>query len=362
MKVLAASTDPVYRRPAAPSALHRWLSRYLQDERDMPFAYLCLKITATMLPLAVVLFVPALRGAWWWATFGLFFFFSNARYKGPFGLMLHCTSHRVLFKKKYGWLNNYIPWVLAPLFGQTPESYFVHHMGMHHPENNLPDDQSSTMFYQRDSLGGFLRYVTDFLLLGAVRLTGYFTRRNKTTLRHRLLRGELIYVGLTVALAFVNLPATLAVFVGPFVLSRIIMMLGNWAQHAFVAADSPDNCYTNSVTCINTSYNHKCWNDGYHISHHLKPALHWTDHPAHFRQNLAAYVENEAIVFDGIHFLHIFFFLMGKRYDLLARHFVELRAIPRPEGEVLALLRARTRRFSRPAVMVEAVEPSYAAA
>ncbi|MEJ7663111.1 MAG: fatty acid desaturase [Hymenobacter sp.] len=92
----------------------------------------------------------------------------------------------------------------------------------------------------------------------------------------------------TLALACVNLPATLAVFVGPFVLSRVIMMMGNWAQHAFVDADSPDNCYTNSVTCINTNYNHKCWNDGYHISHHLKPALHWTDHPAHFRKNLAA--------------------------------------------------------------------------
>ncbi|MEJ7663112.1 MAG: hypothetical protein WKG07_28015 [Hymenobacter sp.] len=39
-------------------------------------------------------------------------------------------------------------------------------------------------------------------------------------------------------------------------------------------------------------------------------------------------MENEAIVFDGIHFLHIFFFLMGKRYDLLARHFVELRPTP----------------------------------
>ena len=361
MKVLTASTDPVYCRPAAPSALHRWLSCYLQDERDVPFAHLCLKITGTMLPLAVLLFVPALRGAWWWATFGLFFFFSNARYKGPFGLMLHCTSHRVLFKKKYNWLNYYIPWVLGPLFGQTPESYFVHHMGMHHPENNLPDDQSSTMYYQRDSLGGFLRYVGDFLALGAVRLAGYFTRRNKPTLRLRLLRGELLYVGLTVALAFVNLPATLAVFVVPLVLSRVIMMLGNWAQHAFVAADSPDNCYTNSVTCINTSYNHKCWNDGYHISHHLKPALHWTDHPAHFCKNLDLYVENEAIVFDGIHFLHIFFFLMGKRYDLLARHFVELRPTPRTEAEVMALLRARTRRIGRAAVG-EAVAPSYAAA
>ncbi|RZK29593.1 MAG: fatty acid desaturase, partial [Hymenobacter sp.] len=164
MKLLAVSTDPVYTRSATPSRLDAWFSRYLQDERDLPFAYLMLKITATMLPLAVVLFVPALRGnAWWWAIFGVYFYLSNARFKGPFGLMLHCTSHRVLFKKKYGWMNNYIPWVLGPLFGQTPESYFTHHMGMHHPENNLPDDESSTMFYQRDSVLGFLHYLGDFM-------------------------------------------------------------------------------------------------------------------------------------------------------------------------------------------------------
>jgi hypothetical protein len=61
MKVLAVSTDPVYIRPSAPSRLHLWLASYLQDERDLPFAYLILKISATMLPLAVLLFVPALQ-------------------------------------------------------------------------------------------------------------------------------------------------------------------------------------------------------------------------------------------------------------------------------------------------------------
>ncbi|MBJ6143498.1 fatty acid desaturase [Hymenobacter sp. BT559] len=351
MKFLAPSTDPVYIRPTTQSYLDNWLLRYLQDPRDLPFAHLMLKIAATMLPLAVALFVPALRGAWWWAVFGLFFYFSNARFKGPFGLMLHCTSHRVLFKKQHGWLNHIIPWVLGPLFGQTPESYFVHHMGMHHPENNMPADESSTMAYKRDSLRGFLRYLGDFLLLGAVRLASYFTRRNKTTLRFRLLRGEMVYLGLVVVLSFVSLRGTLAVFVVPFVLSRVIMMLGNWAQHAFVDAATPANCYTNSVTCINTAYNHKCWNDGYHISHHLKPALHWTDHPAHFRQHLGEYIAQKAIVFDGIHFLHIFFYLMAKRYDLLARHFVLLDGAPRDEASVVAFLRSRTQRIALPVLV-----------
>ena len=354
MKLLAPSTDPVYTRPASLSGLDSWLSTYVQDERDLPFAHLLLKLTATVLPLAVALFVPALTGWAWWAVLAAFLYLSLARYKGSFGLMLHCTSHRTLFKKKYGYLNHYIPWVIGPLFGQTPETYLVHHLGMHHPENNMPDDESSTMHYQRDSVWGFLRYFGDFFLLGAVRLWGYFTRRDKPQLRRRVLRGELVYLAVGVLLCWVNLPAGLGVFVVPFVLSRFIMMLGNWAQHAFIAPESPDNCYTNSVTCINTNYNHKCWNDGYHISHHLRPALHWTEHPAHFRKNVQKYVDNEAIVFDGIHFLHIFFYLMGKRYDLLARHYVELAGPRRSEGEVVALLRARTRRIRHEEVALAA--------
>ncbi|RZK99868.1 MAG: fatty acid desaturase, partial [Hymenobacter sp.] len=324
MKSLTISTDPGHRRPAAPSRLYLLLSRYVQDERDMPFVYLILRISATLLPLAALLLVPAIGGWVWWAVLGVYLGLSNLVFKGPFGLMLHCTSHRVLFKKKYGWLNKYIPWVIGPLFGQTPETYFTHHLGMHHAENNLEDDESSTMFYQRDSAVGFLHYLGDFLALGIARLVGYFNRNNKPSLRRRLLRGELLYWGLALGLALVNLPAALALLVLPVLLSRVVMMLGNWAQHAFIDPTDPGNCYTNSITCINTRYNHKCWNDGYHISHHLKPAMHWTDHPAHFRQHLNQYIDNQAIVFDGIHFLHVFCYLMGKRYDLLARHFVEL--------------------------------------
>ena len=344
MKSLAPCTDPGSPK-GTPTRLARWLTGYLQDSRDLPFVYLLGMLSGTVLPLAIALFVPALTGWGWWAVLGLFYYLSLLRFKGPFGLMLHCTTHRLLFKKKYGYLNHYIPWIIGPLFGQTPETYFVHHLGMHHPENNSPEDESSTMRYQRDSVRDFLRYFGDFFFLAAVRLWGYFTRRNKLTLRRRLLRGELMYGLVTVALCLVNWPAAVVVLVVPFILSRFIMMLGNWAQHAFIAPESPINCYTNSITCLNTRYNHQCWNDGYHTSHHLHPALHWTEHPAYFQQSVPQYVAQGAIVFDGIHFLHIFGYLMGKRYDLLAHHFVELRTSARSEAEVMALLRARTQRL-----------------
>jgi hypothetical protein len=66
MSALAVLTDPVYTTPRAPSRLPRWLSRYVQDEREMPFTYLLLQMTATMQPLVGLLFVAALRGTTWW--------------------------------------------------------------------------------------------------------------------------------------------------------------------------------------------------------------------------------------------------------------------------------------------------------
>ena len=66
--------------------------------------------------------------------------------------MFHCLCHRKTFKAPYQKpIMSYITWIICPLFGHAPEGYFSHHMGMHHIENNMPDDTSSTMAYQRDS-------------------------------------------------------------------------------------------------------------------------------------------------------------------------------------------------------------------
>ncbi|GAB2960252.1 hypothetical protein GCM10027048_29840 [Hymenobacter coalescens] len=347
MKTLRALTDPVYQPSEQLSAFDQWMLKYIHDKRDLPFARLTLRISLTLLPLAVLLYVPGLPGWAWWPAAVASLFLNNIRFKGPFGLMLHCTSHRILFKKQYGWMNHYLPWVLAPLFGQTPETYFSHHMGMHHAENNMPADTSSTMHYQRDSVRGFLHYLGTFLFVGIFQLARYFIRTGKSRLLLRSVRGEALYFLLCIGLWFVNWQATLVVFVLPFLISRVIMMLGNWTQHAFVDAEDPTNEYRNSITCINTKYNHKCWNDGYHASHHLRPALHWTEHPLQFTKNVHEYAANDAIVFDGIHFLHTFAWLMTKRYDLMAKHFVNLGGRYQSDAEIIELLKTRTRKIPR---------------
>lgn len=332
-------TDPVFDENKSYSKIDRFFLKFIRDKRDLPFVYLTLTISFTLLPLGILLFLPFIQGWIWGILAVIYFYINNLVYKGPFGLMLHCTSHRKFFKKEYSYLNYYLPWIVGPFFGQTPETYFSHHIGMHHPENNLPDDRSCTMFYQRNSFRGWLIYYLDFMIIGLIKLSQYFIQKNRKKLLRKTLIGEGSFILMCVALWFVRWEATLVVFVIPFIISRIVMMMGNFAQHAFVDGRDPGNAYKNSITCINVKYNHKCWNDGYHISHHIRPAMHWTEHPKHLVKYQDRYAANKAVIFDGIDFLGVFYYVMTKNYKKLADHFVDLGNNFSSKGEIIEHLK-----------------------
>ena len=341
MLLLPANTDPVFTRPARYSALDRFFLRLIRDERDLRFIYLGLVVTFTLVPMAVLLYMPFITGWVWWAIAAVYLYINNITYKGPFGLMLHCTTHRPFFKKEYNWLNYYLPWVLAPFFGQSPETYRAHHVGMHHTENNLEPDESSTMPYQRDTARAFIRYYLRFLFTGIWTLTAYLLGRKRNRLAMEVIRGEGLFLLFCAAMCFVSWSATLVAFILPFLAFRLVAMVGNWVQHTFVCPEDPGNHFKNSITCINVKFNHKCWNDGYHISHHIDPTMHWTLHPTYFREHLADFARERAVVFSGLNYMNVFFLLLRDRYDLLAHHFVDIGGHYASDAEVMAFLRSR---------------------
>lgn len=345
MKVLTKISDPVYIPEKKFSRYERFWLKYINDKRDLPFIHLLTAIHVLVLPAAVFLYLPVAESWFWWLIYIPYFYISQLYFKERFGLMLHNISHRRLFKKPYQWIHNWIIWGVRPFFGHTPETYFVHHMAMHHVENNMPDDSSSTLKYKRDSLGQFLVYYLNFIFLGFRDTFLYLFTRKKRKMYMRLTYGEMSFFAFCTAMCFVNFKATLFIFIIPFLFARFVMMIGNWAQHAFVDKNKPDNVFTYTVNCINTHYNHTCWNDGYHIIHHLRPALHYTDLPAEFLKYKDRLAAEKSLVFDGIHYLHIFFWLMTKRYDKLADHLVNLNNTFASREEAIALLKERTGRI-----------------
>lgn len=334
-----AVTDPTYTEKKSRNYIETFILKYINDRRDIPFIYLTFKITITVIPFAIYLFLNKNVS---WFLYIAYLVIILGFLLGPYILMLHNTCHRKLFKKQYSYLTKYIHWFLGMFFGQTPETYFYHHIAMHHAENNLLEDLSSTMKYRRDSVRSFSKYLFLFYFFGIMHLSFYFNKRNRNKFAWNVLLGECSYVLLMIALGFYNLKATLAVFILPLIFARFAMMAGNWAQHAFIDADDPDNIYKNSITCINTVYNKKCFNDGYHIGHHLRPALHWTEMPNNFLQNIEKYRQNKAVVFTGLDYFQIWFLLMIKNYKYLSKKFVPL-ADQISIQEVQSFLKSRTR-------------------
>ena len=181
MKSLANTlTDPVYVPKKAYNLYDKFWLRIMNDKRDLPFIYLLTTIHLLVLPVAIFLFTP-LRTDWWWIVAIPYFYISQFYLKGGFGLMFYCLCHRKLFKAPFQKpFLAYITWIICPIFGHAPEGYFSHHMGMHHIENNMPDDTSSTMHYQRDSLKDFLAYFFKFIAVGVINTIRYlFNKKRK---------------------------------------------------------------------------------------------------------------------------------------------------------------------------------------
>lgn len=346
MKILSEVTDPTYSPKAEFNGYQKFWLRFMNDKRDLPFIRLLTIIHLVVFPLAILLFTPLLNGWVWWAVAIVYFYIAQFYFKGRFGLMFHCLCHRKTFKPAYQqFIHTYITWIVCPLFGHAPEGYFSHHLGMHHVENNNEDDASSTMNYQRDSFRSFLAYFFNFLFLGFKQTFEYLFARKRKKLYMRFTIGEWLYILFCIAMCFVNLKATIVVFAGPLLFARFVMMLGNWTQHSFIDNNDPENIYTNSINCINTAYNHTCWNDGYHIIHHLRPGMHYTDMPGEFLKRKEEFAARKAIVFDGIHYLHIFYFLMTKQYNKLADNLVNLNNTFETREQAIILMKQRTQRI-----------------
>ena len=335
------TNDPKWVKPETYNALDRAFLSLLKDERDLIFPYVTLVISLTVLPLAALVF---LSPPWVIGLIALpYIGFVFLTFGGRFGLMLHAVGHRPIFKREYRFLRHYIPWVLGPFLGHTPTSFEAHHMSMHHAENNMHADSSVTLPYKRDSFAHFLHYFGRFFFLGHVHLLRYLSLRKRYTIIRRFLKGEFGWLAIVAVAWWLNWAAATLVFIVPMLMMRWLMMAGNFAQHAFVDVDDPDNAFNNSNNLINAKYNHKAYNDGYHIVHHLKPGMHWSDMAQYFEDNYQDFADADAVVFDGLNDNQaVWFLLMTQNYDKLAKHLVNFK--DRSHEEKIAFLQARVRR------------------
>ena len=322
--------------------LSRWCRDALYEPRDEVFVRLTIKVSAimslAMIGLATALRLEAVPG--WGKLLAVGVYVTLwAWYSAPVILMLHCTMHRPFIRKPKV-LDRVHPYLMSFFFG-IPTGYAEHHLGMHHVEDNLPEDLSSTMRYRRDSFLHFLVYFGRFFFFILVELARYLYKKRRYLMAKRAVIGELLHQTLIVVTLLIDWRFGLVAFAFPYFAVRFLMMVGNWGQHAFVNTARKNNGLSNSITCINSGYNRRAFNDGYHIGHHLKANRHWTELPIELRDNHETYAREGAIVFEKLDFFLVSVLLWTGQWKTLARRYVRLDGKPHSDEEVIALLKSR---------------------
>ncbi|KAJ3235894.1 hypothetical protein HDU81_011352 [Chytriomyces hyalinus] len=318
----------------------------LRDRRDLQVWNVPFCATLTLWPSFLYMFLSRkihplhvalhLFACWWQIT--------------AYHLAIHVSSHRRVFKSSL--LDRWIPVVCAPVFGHTVYTYYLHHIKMHHVADNSPYDISSTLFYQRDSLIGFLHYFFRFYLLAFLDLPQYFLKHNQNTRAVQAFLGELgTFAVLGYFTYYYNTMAMVWCFWVPMTASRFGMMSGNWVQHSFLDPKDPlGGGLHNSITVIESRYNLQNYNDGYHASHHLNAQRHWSEHPREFLSKRQLYLDTDAIILKGTDYDEVFGFLMAGNYTAIANKMIDV-AVPGSRKfmsveDRVAWLQARTKKFT----------------
>jgi len=260
--------------------------------------------------------------------------------------MLHFTEHKRLFKREYNYLNYIIPYILAPFYGLPSGVYKLHHCVMHHLENNVfPWDISSTEPYKRDTIVGYLQYWAYWIWAIWVLTPYYLIKRKRWNLFTQCAVNLIAFFVILFALSWFNPLATFYVFLLPVFLGTLALSFGNYSQHIFINPANPKSNFGLAYNCINCPDNMRTFNDGYHIVHHIHSQLHWSELPSGFLKNLDKHIEEDAIIFRGIGFFDVGFFVVTGQLNKLAKYYVRICDKYKTEGEIVEMFKNRLQKI-----------------
>jgi hypothetical protein len=227
----------------------KWARSVVRVDTDVVMLTHLFLYLSTSIPSAIFLYV---HFTW---VHGVLHWLMQGYYVGTYTLMMHQHIHmRGILNKKYVLIDRVFPYITDPLMGHTWNSYFYHHVKHHHVEGNGPDDLSSTLRYQRDSLPDFLHYIGRFFFFVWLDLPLYFLRKGRYANAAKVAFFELgNYATLYFLTRYVNAKATTFVFLLPLLVIRIGLMVGNWGQHALVDDVDPNSDFRSSITLIDVA-------------------------------------------------------------------------------------------------------------
>jgi len=316
--------------------------KVLRDSRDTPALRLMVSLSLTAVPIFVIQLVLGkprllLAIAFYLSLYGLKF----QRFVRMFSAS-HLEAHRRkgYFSEKYDKVfGRYLEFFLGYFYGNVPELGRTAHVCLHHRENSGPDDTRKTMGYDRTSRLDFLWYLSDniWTVLGLAPYA-YFKAKGDEKNRRRMLWGMARYYAYFGAVFIYDWRIGTMFVLVPLLCMNFINAITAWVQHAFCDPERPEDYFANSVTLVHEV---DFMNEGYHLCHHHRAGLHWTEMPVHFEQIRDRMREAGSLVFRDLDFMGLFLELtLLRRMDVLAEKLVPWE--PMNHEQRLALLATRT--------------------
>jgi hypothetical protein len=320
-----------------------WLGeKILRDARDLPALRLMVSLTLTVVPIFVAQLV--LSRPRWWLLIAFYLVLYGSKFQRFIRMFSasHIEAHRPqgYFRgaahKVFG---RYLEFFLGFFYGNIPELGRTAHVRLHHKENSGPDDTRNTIGYDRTSRLDFLWYLSDnmWTVLGLAPYA-YFRAHGDDKNRKRMLFGMTLFYTYFAAVFLYNWRIGLLYVLIPMLTMNFINAITAWVQHAFCDPEHPEDYFANSVTVmdeVNFMY------EGYHLCHHHRSSMHWTEMPFHFERLRERMRQAGSLVFRDLDFMGLFLNLtLFCRMDVLAEKLIPWE--PMTHEQKLALLAKRT--------------------